>query len=42
MKVAMIGSRMYENTRKVKDALFQRFCALIGLYLSINYYSLYN
>ena len=27
---------------KVKDALFQRFCALIGLYLSINYYSLYN
>ena len=23
MKVAIIGSRMYENTRKIKDALFQ-------------------
>jgi len=23
MKVAMIGSRMYENSRKIKDALFQ-------------------
>ena len=23
MKVAMIGSREYENTRKIKDALFQ-------------------
>ena len=23
MKVAIVGSRMYENTRKIKDALFQ-------------------
>ena len=23
MKVAIIGSRMYENTRKIKDTLFQ-------------------
>ena len=23
MKVAIIGSRMYENTRKIKEALFQ-------------------
>jgi hypothetical protein len=27
---------------KVENALFQRFSTLIGLYLSINYYSLYN